>query len=320
MESGWIAAMVVLALFAGYLISSLFFLKFPLLLHKKKKLAFVPKHISHRGGAAENLENTMTAFKHAVSLGSQMLELDCHLTKDGQVVVSHDVTLKRTCDAEVAIADTNYDDLPMLKSCLGLDFNSYHQVTGEDRKMPLLKEVFAAFPDMPINVDVKVNDDQLIAEVNSLIQAFNREHMTAWGNHSAAVVEKLYQANPNIPLIFSLRRVAVLVVLFYTGLLPFVPIKESLLEVIMPSIVLDKRNFKTEYSTIQTILFKIMDVLLMRPALIHHLNRRGIQTYMWVLNSEEEFERAFRLGATGVMTDFPTMLKDYLDTSQPGWR
>ena len=45
--------------------------------------------------------------------------------------------------------------------------------------------------------------------------------------------------NPDIPWIFSLRRVAVLILLFYTGLLPFIPIKESLLEVIMPSIVLE---------------------------------------------------------------------------------
>ena len=44
------------------------------------------------------------------------------------------------------------------------------------------------------------------------------------------------------------------------------------------------------------------------------------QTYLWVLNSEDEFERAFKLGATGVMTDFPTMLRDYLDQKEPGWR
>jgi threonine/homoserine/homoserine lactone efflux protein len=39
-----------------------------------------------------------------------------------------------------------------------------------------------------------------------------------------------------------------------------------------------------------------------------------------VLNSEEEFERAFELGATGVMTDFPTMLAQFLDKKQPHWR
>lgn len=32
-----------------------------------------------------------------------------------------------------------------------------------------------------------------------------------------------------------------------------------------------------------------------------------------MLNDEEDFQRAFDLGATGVMTDFPTRLKDFLD-------
>ena len=44
-----------------------------------------------------------------------------------------------------------------------------HEVTGEDRKIPLLKEVFEAFPDTPINVDVKVNNDKLIEEVCILL-------------------------------------------------------------------------------------------------------------------------------------------------------
>jgi hypothetical protein len=40
-----------------------------------------------------------------------------------------------------------------------------HKVTGEDRKIPLLRDIFEAFPDMPINVDIKVNDDALIQQV-----------------------------------------------------------------------------------------------------------------------------------------------------------
>lgn len=43
-------------------------------------------HISHRGGSRENLENTMQAFKHAVALGTDMLEMDVCITKDKKVL------------------------------------------------------------------------------------------------------------------------------------------------------------------------------------------------------------------------------------------
>ena len=40
------------------------------------------------------------------------------------------------------------------------------------------------------------------------------------------------------------------------------------------------------------------------------------QTYLWVLNDESEFDFAFnKLKVAGVMTDYPTKLKNYLDSS-----
>jgi len=42
-----------------------------------------------------------------------------------------------------------------------------------------------------------------------------------------------------------------------------------------------------------------------------------IQVYVWILNNEQEFEQAFkRLGATGVMTDYPTVLQTYLQSNK----
>lgn len=58
----------------------------------------------------------ISLYSSAVSLGTQMLELDCHLTKDGQVVVSHDCELKRTCDCDGNISDTFYNVSMMFKN------------------------------------------------------------------------------------------------------------------------------------------------------------------------------------------------------------
>ena len=38
------------------------------------------------------------------------------------------------------------------------------------------------------------------------------------------------------------------------------------------------------------------------------------QTFLWVLNEDEDFDRAFnKLGVSAVMTDYPTVLRKYLD-------
>ena len=44
-----------------------------------------------------------------MSVGTDMLEIDCHLTKDGKVIVSHDSSLKRVCDSVGVVADYDFE-------------------------------------------------------------------------------------------------------------------------------------------------------------------------------------------------------------------
>ena len=52
--------------------------------------------IAHRGASSYAPENTFAAFDLAIEMGVSHLELDVHLTLDGQVVVIHDDALDRT--------------------------------------------------------------------------------------------------------------------------------------------------------------------------------------------------------------------------------
>ncbi|ELT91116.1 hypothetical protein CAPTEDRAFT_117554 [Capitella teleta] len=312
--------MIVLSALGGYIITSYVFLKYPGILHKKKDVKFKAVHISHRGGAGENLENTMAAFQHAVNVGTQMLEIDCHITRDGHVVVSHDNSLNRTAGMEGCITDTDYQDLPPMLGSLRTDFEFTHvTVGGEDRRIPLLREVFEKFPDLAINIDIKINNDALIHEacafhfVNKLIVEFKREHLTVWGNGSKEITDKCHKMNPSIGVLFSVKRVLLVVFLFYSGLLPFVPLHESFYEVLMPGVLLRENKFHVNFTSRQKFFIRLADTLLMNRSIFQHLSARGIQTYLWVLNDREDFERAFRYGVTGVMTDFPSRLTEYMD-------
>ncbi|XP_042896084.1 lysophospholipase D GDPD1 isoform X1 [Parasteatoda tepidariorum] len=309
--------MYVIAIVGGYVASSLILFKFPNLIHKRRKLKFFCPHISHRGGAGEAFENTIGAFDNALRQRTDMLEIDLHLTKDEQVVVSHDNNLLRVTGVNVNISDSNYEDLPKLRLDLCKNYN-IGQPKDKDVKIPLLKDVFERFPEVPINIDIKVNNDMLIEKVNDLIREHERENITVWGNFSNAVTKKCFKINPQIPIYFSASRVICLVLFTYSGLLPFIPFKESCLELFMPSVLLKNPSMKGSRDKFWSpYVVWLIEKLLLRKSLFDHLLKRGIQTYLWVLNEEEDFEKAFELGAVGVMTDYPTKLRKFLERKSP---
>jgi glycerophosphoryl diester phosphodiesterase len=66
---------------------------------------------AHRGGAALWPENSLQAFREALALGVDVLELDLHLTADGEVVALHDPTLDRTSTARGHVRDQRLADV-----------------------------------------------------------------------------------------------------------------------------------------------------------------------------------------------------------------
>lgn len=60
---------------------------------------------AHRGNVDGFPENTMPAYRSAYEIGADMIELDLHMTKDGEIVLIHDGTLDRTTDKTGKVYD-----------------------------------------------------------------------------------------------------------------------------------------------------------------------------------------------------------------------
>ncbi|KAM4716701.1 lysophospholipase D GDPD3a [Anableps anableps] len=296
-----------------YGLISQYLLKNPHHLHRRKDTAFYCTQISHRGGSGEKIESTMEAFTNAVHNGTQMLEMDCHLTQDGHVVVSHDENLLRQTGHDVTISSLKLEDLPLYKETLEVTFYTGRYSSGSDRKIALLDDVFCKFPQIPISIEIKENNQQLMQEVSNMVKRHKREDITVWASVDPTILKKCRSINSYMPYSFSMQRGILLLLLFYTGLLPFVPLGESLLQFYLPRIINrtyipEKRILKKRW------IVSLIDKITMRKSLFKHLAARGIQVHLFVCNEYEDIKAAFDLGATGVMTDYPTLLSNYIST------
>ena len=108
-----------------------------------------PAIVAHRGASAHAPENTLAAFRLALEHGADGVELDAKLTADGQVVVIHDQTVKRTTGAAGVVREMT---LAQLKA---LDAGSFFDSSFVGEPIPTLDEVFAAVGSRTlINVEI----------------------------------------------------------------------------------------------------------------------------------------------------------------------
>ena len=68
--------------------------------------------IAHRGASGSAPENTLSAFRRALAIGVDAIELDLHGTKDGEIVAIHDATLDRTTNLSGLVREKT---LPTIK-------------------------------------------------------------------------------------------------------------------------------------------------------------------------------------------------------------
>lgn len=99
--------------------------------------------IAHRGASGRWPENTLLAFRRALEAGASWLELDVHLSADGQLVVIHDDSLERTSNGFGLVGQYSFEQLRRLDAGCG-------------EEIPLLAEVLnLAAGKATVNIELK---------------------------------------------------------------------------------------------------------------------------------------------------------------------
>jgi glycerophosphoryl diester phosphodiesterase len=94
-----------------------------------------PLVVAHRGHRAAYPEQTMPAFRAAIELGCRAIEADLQLTRDGRLVMMHDLTLERTTDGSGPVAEATLEDLR------GLDAGSWFGPEFAGTRIPTVEEL-----------------------------------------------------------------------------------------------------------------------------------------------------------------------------------
>ena len=231
---------------------------------------------AHRGFSGDAPENTLAAFKKAMEVGSDMMELDVRFSKDGQIVVMHDDTLDRTTNGRGKVSDYT------LKELKQFDAGSWFAPQFSGEHIPTLVEVLELAKGK-IRVNIEIKDESL-----------GRYKITDLADRALQEVKKAGMEDQVIYVSFypvALERIQERDSRLWVGLLYHRP-WNSLHEVTggrsFP--VLGLRN---SYLT---------------KGKIDKIHQQGMKVNVYTVNSEEEMEQFIRWGVDGIITNHPDRL------------
>lgn len=130
-----------------------------------------PEIIAHRGASYLAPENTLIAFRKAMEIGADGVEMDVQQTLDGGLVIHHDYIIDLHTDISGKIYDMTEGEL------LDLDFGSWKDAIYKDEKIATLKEALAlckSIPGTTVQLELKStmdNDPEFVSRVLAEIRA-----------------------------------------------------------------------------------------------------------------------------------------------------
>ena len=225
--------------------------------------------VAHRGSRINRPENTLAAFEEAVRVGADGIELDIHLSKDGEVVVIHDETVDRTTDGCGRISQMTVADLREL------DAGAWFDVAFAGQKIPTLLEVFELLEEKEfkgcLNIELKTGKEPypgMEQKVKDLLDKRNWPFEVMYSSFSLWALLRMHRLDPVAEVAYLVKKSHFLV--FVGRFMPW-----------------------------------ITSLHLSHKWYFHHLFHSSKHLRLWTVNDERVMKKAFRSNVRAIITDKP---------------
>lgn len=243
--------------------------------------------VAHRGASAVAPENTLAAFRHALEMGVDGVELDVQPTRDSQVVVIHDERLERTTAGQGFVFERTLAELGQLEA--GSWFNRAHptraQVAYGEERIPTLAEVIELLRAQPqrLYIEIKVSERTPAGFEERVLELVGRN-----GFESRTVVLSF---DPN-----TLRRVRQLAPAVATGIL----FRDLPADPILLARTIGATGIAPRADRVS-------------KELVEAAHRAGLVVAVWTVDSPELLRKLVAMGVDGIVSNVPDQVLEVLE-------
>jgi len=241
--------------------------------------------IAHRGFSGAAPENTLASFQKAIEAGSDMIELDTCLSKDGELVVIHDDTLDRTTNRKGKVSDFTLDELKQL------DAGSWYGPPFAGERIPTLKEVLdLARGRIPVNIELKVGGlgrytlKELADRALQEVEKAGMEKQVLFCSFSPQALERIKERNPGIPTALVWGK---------------------------------KWDFPQEITGGKSFPILVCRDKFLTKGNLSRARQKGMKVWVWTVDEAQGMEEFLNLGVDGIITNYPDRLVQILRKKKP---
>jgi len=252
--------------------------------------------IAHRGGRNLGPENTLHTFQHAADLGVDVLELDLRSTKDGHLVVIHDKTVDRTTNGTGKVNSYDLNDLKKLDAAYrwSAKTGTSFPLRGQGIQVPTLKEVFEAFPEMRINIEIKDTRPDPISRVCRTIREYNMTDNVMIASFTAGALDEFRTLCPEVATSAGASEAILFYWLQWLHLVSIYSPDAQALQV--------PENYGDNH--------------FLNQRFLEAAHSRNMRVHVWTVDDVNSMKQLLQLGVDGIMTDYPQRLLEILNATK----